>query len=72
MRRRDLLRQIGTRAAELGKTFEQIATSGRGSHEKWRVGVVQVAIPRHREINDLTAQQIIKATEAELGVDWWK
>jgi hypothetical protein len=63
---------ISERAIALGKAFEQVATSGRGSHEKWRVGAVQVAVPRHREVNELTAQAILRATEPELGEGWWR
>ena len=50
-----------------------VKVGSRGSHEKWRLGSsVQVAVPRHREINELTARAILAATEDELGEGWWR
>jgi hypothetical protein len=31
-----------------------------------------VAIPRHREIPELTARAILRELETELGKDWWR
>jgi hypothetical protein len=31
-----------------------------------------VAIPRHREIPELTAVAILRELEMELGRDWWR
>jgi hypothetical protein len=31
-----------------------------------------VTIPRHREINELTALGIFKSLEPELGENWWR
>ena len=72
MRRRELLKLVTERAAAMDKRFEKVATSGRGSHEKWRVGAVQVAVPRHTDVNELTARAILRATEPELGEGWWR
>ena len=43
-----------------------------GQHEIWQLGVTKVSIPRHREINELTAQAICKHLERELGEGWWR
>ena len=37
-----------------------------GSHEIWTDGEYTVAVPRHREINEITAAKIIK-TAAKFG-----
>jgi len=41
-------------------------------HEIWRCGSTTFPVPRHREINELTAVGILKDLEGELGKDWWK
>ena len=42
--------------------------ASKGNHEKWRLGTsVQDSIPRHSEINEITAQAILGSTEFELG-----
>ncbi len=38
----------------------------------WQCGRTTVTIPRHREINEMTARAIFTTLEAELGVGWWK
>jgi len=43
-----------------------------GRHEVWQCGRTKVTIPRHREINEITAQGIFTTLEAELGRGWWK
>jgi hypothetical protein len=43
-----------------------------GEHEIWSCGDRLVAIPRHREINELTATAICRALEQALGKGWWK
>ncbi len=43
-----------------------------GAHEIWRCGSTMVAIPRHSEVNALTAQGIKKHLQAELGERWWQ
>jgi len=46
--------------------------SGREGHEVWQGGLTKVAIPRHREIDEITAQGIFTTLEAEFGLGWWK
>ena len=37
---------------------------GEGSkHEKWTNGAVQTTLPRHREINEITARAILKLAQ---------
>jgi hypothetical protein len=65
-----LLGRIGLEADATGKAW-QLIRQGH-SHEIWRCGAAQISVPRHREINELTAIRIFKNLEGELGSDWWK
>ncbi|GGI86707.1 hypothetical protein [Pseudarthrobacter scleromae] len=58
MKRIDLIREAKRIAKEPGETWE--LTNG-GRHDLGRVGNgIKVAIPRHNEINEITAQKILK------------
>lgn len=71
MKRTVLIKRISGAAKANGLTWTQVAS--KGNHEKWRLGTsVQVSIPRHSEINEITAQAILRSTESELGEGWWK
>lgn len=61
MKRTDLLRKL----TEIGKAKGDHLTLVRenGPHSIYRVAGVQVSIPRHREITEITAQKIIKQAE---------
>jgi predicted RNA binding protein YcfA (HicA-like mRNA interferase family) len=71
MKRAELLRQIAAAAKRRGVGWDQVTS--KGNHDKWRLGEsVQVSVPRHTEINEITAQAILKSTERELGERWWR
>ena len=71
MKRTALIRRISGAAKANGLTWTQVAS--KGNHEKWRLGTsVQLSIPRHGEINEITAEAILRSTESELGEGWWK
>jgi len=38
----------------------------------WQVGGVLVSVPRHRDINEWTAEGIMRDLEPMLGKDWWR
>jgi len=40
--------------------------------ELWQCGDTKVTIPRHWEVNGLTAVAIFKALDRELGRTWWR
>jgi mRNA interferase HicA len=42
-----------------------------GQHTLYRLKGQNVVIPRHREINDITAKAIMKDLEDQVGKDWW-
>ena len=70
MKRGDLIRRIARSAREADVEW---ARERQGSkHEVWRCGSTRVIIPRHREINELTAGALLRALEPELGRGWWQ
>jgi hypothetical protein len=70
MKRQQLVRKIGETARAAGRTWVMVRQGG--SHEWWRCGSTGVAIPRHREIPELTALAILRELQDELGQDWWR
>jgi hypothetical protein len=70
VRRSDLLRRIARRA-RAGSVEWRLVREGR-QHEIWQCGTTRVSVPRHREINDYTAEAIMKDLEQDLGEDWWR
>jgi mRNA interferase HicA len=65
-----LLRDIGRAAARQGVAWTLVRQGRR--HEIWRCGATEVVIPRHAEINELTALGIKRSLENELGSGWWR
>lgn len=70
MRRGALLREIGRTARRHGVAWTLVRQGGR--HEVWPCGVIEVVIPRHADINDLTALGIKRSLEGELEKGWWR
>ncbi len=70
MKTRLLVAAVRTRARQVGVTWQLERRGGR--HDLWRCGATVVTIPRHRELNELTAGGIMKALERELGERWWR
>jgi mRNA interferase HicA len=70
MKRRQLVATVQARAKSSGRGWTPERRGGR--HDLWRCGSTVVTIPRHREINELTALGIFKSLEQELGENWWR
>jgi hypothetical protein len=70
VKRRDLINKIRTAATGADVAFGSIRD--RGDHEVFSLGGIRLAIPRHREIAEGTAQAILKRTEPVLGKGWWR
>jgi predicted RNA binding protein YcfA (HicA-like mRNA interferase family) len=70
MRYRDLVKKI--RDAAKAKSIPFTMIRQRGSHQMWRCGTTPVTIPKHTEVNEITAESICKALEPELGKGWWR
>lgn len=62
MKRSDLLKQLRTIAKDQGVQFSE---SEGGSHTKVYLGTRWVTVPRHKEINELTAKGILKDAKGE-------
>ncbi len=58
MKKRDLIRQL-REIAKAADTELGFIREG-ANHEIWTIGGQRLVIPRHREINERTAQGIIK------------
>lgn len=70
--KREVLVKTMAKAAD-GKGVEWVFVRSGGQHDIYRLGgSIQISIPRHREINELTARSILKAGEAEFGEDRWQ
>ncbi len=70
MKRRVLVQRIQTAASSRGLACSLIRQGNR--HEFWEVGGLRVAISRHRDINEWTAEAIMRDLEPILGRDWWR
>lgn len=70
MRKAELLRKIAKQASTKGVGFGLVREGG--SHSLYQCGAVRVTVPRHAEINELTARGILTATESVLGKGWWR
>lgn len=69
MKRRDLIRKIAKAARAQGVDW----TVGEGgSHSVCKLGGHKIPIPRHNELNEMTARGILKSCEVELGEGWWR
>jgi hypothetical protein len=70
VKRTELLRKIRREARRQDVSW---ATDGSGArHEAWWLGAVKIPVPRHAEISERTAQDILHECEAELGKGWWR
>jgi hypothetical protein len=70
VKRQQLIRRVDRAARAIGLAWGLVRQGG--AHEWWRCGSTGVAIPRHREIPELTAAAILRELEVELGKDWWR
>lgn len=69
MKRIDLIRVISQAATDAGLPW--VMTREGGNHSIFTLRDTQVQIPRHRDIDELTANAIMKHLEKELGEKWW-
>jgi mRNA interferase HicA len=70
VKRRDLLRMVALAARISGLPWERICEGA--AHEVWALDGRRITIPRHREINELTARAILRGFEPEFGRRWWE
>lgn len=70
MKRADLIRKITAAAAAAGADFTLVREGG--NHSIFHCGTQNVVIPRHKEINEITARAIMRDLDEVIGRDWWK
>jgi hypothetical protein len=70
MKRREVISRVKVAADVAGLNWE-VARQG-AKHEVWILDDLSVTIPRHREINEHTADGIFRACEPKLGERWWR
>lgn len=70
MRRDELVRKIRKAAKHAEIDFDLVREGG--NHSIFRCGSTPVVVPRHTDINELTARRIMKDLEDELGSGWWQ
>ncbi len=70
MRRRELLDRIREAAEARDLDLDQVREGKK--HTIFRVRSVQFSVPRHTEINHITAEGIFKDLQVVLGERWWR
>ena len=70
MKRTALIRTIREGAQAAGLDVELARNDG--DHEGWVIDGLGFSVPRHRELNELTARSILKRLEPKLGKEWWR
>lgn len=58
MKKRNLIKQLRLIAKEAG--VELVFIRQGGNHEIWRISDRRLVIPRHRDINERTAEGIVR------------
>lgn len=62
MKRKDLMKRLAAHAK--ANDLDMVVTEG-GSHTKVAIGDSRTVVPRHAEINEITAKKILK----QIGAD---
>ena len=58
MKKRELLRRLRAIAASADLALNMVRQGA--NHEIWRIGSERIVIPRHREVNEFTAEGILR------------
>ncbi|GGL52126.1 hypothetical protein GCM10014719_61820 [Planomonospora parontospora subsp. antibiotica] len=66
VKRNDLLNRMARLAKKFGFEFSKTPDVNGAAHDKWYVGGEAVIVPRHNEINELTARSILRSWEEML------
>ena len=70
MKRRDLLDRIAAESKQAQVEWVKVRQGAK--HEIWSCGGQQVTVPRHREVNQFTAEGIFRDLSIILGEGWWR
>lgn len=66
MKKRDLIKSLRAIAQAADMDFDFVREGA--NHEIWTIGGERLVIPRHREVNERTAQSILRKAE-EVSAD---
>lgn len=66
MKKRDLIKSLRATAQAADMDFDFVREGT--NHEIWTIGGERLVIPRHREVNERTAQSILRKAE-EVSAD---
>ena len=58
MKKRELLKRLRMIAASADLALDLVRQGA--NHEIWRIGRERIVIPRHREVNEFTAEGILR------------
>ena len=64
MKRKDLTKTLAQLAKANGVEFTFVRNGG--SHDVWTFNGANIAIPRHNEVNEMTARTIIKTARGAI------
>lgn len=70
MKRRILIRKIAKEAKRQDVSWRLHREGSK--HSVYSLDDEIIPVPRHAEINELTARGILKQCEPKLGKGWWK
>lgn len=71
MRRSAVIRRLRREARARGVPMDLVRQGSR--HELWRCGEVLIAIPRHRDLDEMTVEGgIYRPLEDVFGSRWWR
>ncbi|MGQ0430979.1 MAG: hypothetical protein ACT452_01075 [Microthrixaceae bacterium] len=65
MKRKALEKQLAKKARDAGTTWEFVREGA--NHSVWSFGGMLITIPRHNDINELTAKGILKDADEVAG-----
>jgi mRNA interferase HicA len=70
VKRRALLKRIAAAAAEADIDFGLVREGAE--HSVYQCGSERFTVPRHAEINEITAVSIMRHLESHLRRGWWR
>ncbi|MDR1430605.1 MAG: hypothetical protein LBI99_00605 [Propionibacteriaceae bacterium] len=70
MKKRDLVKRIADSARDRDVEWELVRRGA--NHDVYRLGGSIIPVPRHNEIQERTAEGILKECQSVLGEKWWQ
>ena len=70
LKRKHLVKKIGQESKRRGVRWESLRDVG--GHEVFDLDGVRISIPRHTEVGEGLATDILQDTQSKLGKGWWR